>query len=45
LADRACLQVIALAGGPEKRYDIHGELEGNNVDILITYESFSAGFA
>jgi DNA-binding transcriptional regulator LsrR (DeoR family) len=33
---RACKQVIALAGGPEKRNAIRGALQGNYVDVLIT---------
>ena len=33
---RACPQVIALAGGPEKRNAIRGALQGNYIDVLIT---------
>ncbi|MCK1968137.1 sugar-binding transcriptional regulator [Franconibacter sp. IITDAS19] len=33
---RDCKHVIALAGGEEKRNAIHGALEGNYIDVLIT---------
>jgi len=33
---RACPQVIALAGGAEKRNAIHGALVGKYIDVLIT---------
>ncbi|MNH33420.1 Sorbitol operon regulator [compost metagenome] len=33
---RACPQVIALAGGAEKRNAILGALEGKYIDVLIT---------
>ncbi|MDU4998845.1 MAG: sugar-binding domain-containing protein, partial [Enterobacteriaceae bacterium] len=33
---RACQQVIALAGGPEKHNAIRGALQGNYIDVLIT---------